>query len=111
MEKIWLKFCIAIAIIILLAGLLITCNSKGDGQKDITNDVIYPDTVYADIALIERYEFLLDSVSIELSHAKENIFVYQYKLERIAYYNSIAANNNNIIFLRGWINRVLNDEE
>ena len=37
------------------------------------------------------------------------LFIAKYKLERIKYYNKIAAKGNNIRFLRGWINRVLND--
>lgn len=37
------------------------------------------------------------------------LFVAKYKLERIRYYNDIAAKGNNIKYLRGWINRVLND--
>lgn len=37
-------------------------------------------------------------------------FVTKYKLERIRYYNNIAGKGNNIKFLRGWINRVLNEE-
>lgn len=39
----------------------------------------------------------------------EELFVAKYKLERIRYYNDIAAKGNNIKFLRGWINRVLNE--
>lgn len=37
------------------------------------------------------------------------LFVAKYKLERIRYYNDIAAKGNNIKYLRGWINRVLNE--
>lgn len=37
------------------------------------------------------------------------LFIAKYKLERIRYYNEIAAKGNNIKFLRGWINRVLNE--
>lgn len=37
------------------------------------------------------------------------LFVAKYKLERIRYYNNIAAKGNNIKYLRGWINRVLNE--
>lgn len=37
------------------------------------------------------------------------LFIAKYKLERIKYYNKVAAKGNNIRFLRGWINRVLND--
>lgn len=36
------------------------------------------------------------------------LFVAKYKLERIRRYNEIAAKGNNIKYLRGWINRVLN---
>lgn len=37
------------------------------------------------------------------------LFVAKYKLERIRYYNDIAKKGNNIKYLRGWINRVLNE--
>lgn len=37
------------------------------------------------------------------------LFVAKYKLERIRYYNEIAAKDNNIKYLRGWLNRVLNE--
>lgn len=39
----------------------------------------------------------------------ETLFIANYKLERIRYYNKIAANGKNITFLRGWINRVLEE--
>lgn len=38
-----------------------------------------------------------------------DLFILEYKLERIRYYNRIAANSKNLSFLRGWINRVLNE--
>lgn len=37
------------------------------------------------------------------------LFVAKYKLERIRRYNEIAAKGNNIKYLRGWLNRVLNE--
>lgn len=70
---------------------------------------------------------VVDSVKLlqlqhELRAARDSIKVYQadtfmnseeftlrYKLERIRYYNDIAKNGNNIKYLRGWINRVLNE--
>ena len=39
----------------------------------------------------------------------ETEFTLRYKLERIRYYNECAGKGNNVIFLRGWINRVLNE--
>lgn len=43
-----------------------------------------------------KYDSLLDDYKVSL-----------YKLERINYYNNIAAKGNNIKFLRGWIKRTL----
>ena len=37
------------------------------------------------------------------------LFIAKYKLERIKYYNKVAAKGNNIKYLRGWLNRVLNE--
>lgn len=37
------------------------------------------------------------------------LFVAKYKLERIRHYNEIAAKGNNIKYLRGWLNRILNE--
>lgn len=39
----------------------------------------------------------------------EDEFILRYKLERIRYYNECAGKGNNGKFLRGWINRVLNE--
>lgn len=39
----------------------------------------------------------------------EDEFVLRFKLERIRYYNECARKGNNIKFLRGWIDRVLNE--
>lgn len=51
---------------------------------------------------INIYRHKNDSVSAEL-------FVLRYKLERVRYYNNIAGKGKNIHFLRGWLNRVLNE--
>ena len=50
-----------------------------------------------------------DSLRVYKDSINGDLFDANYKLERIRYYNNIAANGNNIKFLRGWINRVLND--
>ena len=39
----------------------------------------------------------------------EELFIAKFKLEKIKYYNNIAAKGNNIKFLRGWINRTLEE--
>ena len=38
----------------------------------------------------------------------KNFKLNKIKIERIREYNRIAAQGNNIKFLRGWINRVIN---
>ena len=80
--------------------------------------------------IILYYENLLQNVNIENENLKDSINYYKgmynecvllcdsiceeivvrdIKLERIAEYNRIAGQNNNIKYLRGWINRVLNN--
>lgn len=90
--------------LICLAGII--HDYKLTTKENIINDTIYinqVDTVYkTDSILIKE---LNDSITV----LNEELFVANYKLERIKYYNNIAAKGNNIKFLRGWINRVLND--
>lgn len=57
------------------------------------------DTLYDSL---NSKNYIIDSLQTEL-------FVAEFKLERIKEYNSIAAKGNNIKFLRGWINRVLSE--
>ena len=58
--------------------------------------------------LLLRTQDSLNSYKADTTISSE-LFVAKYKLERIRYYNNIAAKGNNIKYLRGWINRVLND--
>lgn len=53
--------------------------------------------------------YVKDSLAYVKDSLGEDLFVAKYKLERIRYYNDIAKNGNNIKFLRGWLNRVLNE--
>ena len=51
-----------------------------------------------------------DSITIKADTAiSAELFVVKYKLERIRHYNEIAAKGNNIKYLRGWLNRILNE--
>ena len=58
--------------------------------------------------LLLRTQDSLNSYKADTTISGE-LFVAKYKLERIRYYNDIAAKGNNIKYLRGWINRVLNE--
>lgn len=56
------------------------------------------------IVLTMRY----DSLRIVNVNTKEKLGIAEYKLLRIREYNRIAAQGNNLKFLRGWIIRTLN---
>lgn len=49
-----------------------------------------------------------DSLRIVNANTKEKFGIAEYKLLRIREYNRIAAQGNNLKFLRGWIIRTLN---
>lgn len=57
---------------------------------------------------LRRTQDSLNAYKADTSISAE-LFVAKYKLERIRHYNEIAAKGNNIKYLRGWLNRVLNE--
>ena len=64
------------------------------------------------VKVVHRYvvdNTKVDSLELVIDSLQEQLFIANYKLERIKYYNNIAKNGNNIKYLRGWINRVLNE--
>ena len=64
------------------------------------------DTVYRiSDSLIQRNNEL-EEINSKLY---EELSIATLKLERIKEYNDIASKGNNIKYLRGWINRVLNE--
>lgn len=71
---------------------VITYNIEVENYKDSV--ILYKDSINS---LIQEF----DSINEELQ-------INKIKIERIREYNRIAAQGNNIKFLRGWINRVIN---
>lgn len=57
---------------------------------------------------IVLYNDSINSLINELDSVNEELQINKIKIERIREYNRIAAQGNNIKFLRGWINRVIN---
>lgn len=51
----------------------------------------------------------VDSLNRVIDSCKESSLINEIKLQRIKEYNRIAGNKQNIVFLRGWINRVINE--
>ena len=77
--------------------------------------IVQKDTVYVNVtdsSLVTQLDSLCNKID---SLKKENEFLFDelsvaiFKLERIRDYNEVAKKGNNIKFLRGWINRVLNE--
>lgn len=95
------------------------CN-KNKIIKEYETTIIYKDSVYNNIIdslnneirydeeLIQYYKNQVDSYEVLVDSLYEDIDIYKIKLDRIKEYNRIAGQGNNITFLRGWINRVLN---
>lgn len=102
-----------IMIVIIAIFAISACN-----QSPVEKEVIYvpvKDTIsdtsnIIRIVNLEReLQLTRDSLNSIRDSIGEDLFVARYKLARIKYYNNIAAKGNNIKFLRGWINRVLNE--
>ena len=74
------------------------------------NDTIY---VYikdsSAVAQIDSLYSVIDSLESLNYKYEDELNIVLFKLERIRYYNDIAKNGNNIKYLRGWINRTLDD--
>ena len=110
-------YSICITIIIILSICCISLYKNVD-YSPVEKIVYVPvqDTISerTNIATIIRLEHDLaltqDSLKIAKDSIGEDLIVARIKLARIKEYNRIAAKNNNIKYLRGWINRVLNDE-
>lgn len=109
MDKIeWLLVSIIIAVGI-ISGII---GATHPIKKDI---VIQYDTIteyVIDSSLVEVNDSLctvIDSLNNDIETVSEELQIATFKLERIKEYNRIAGNGNNIKYLRGWINRVLNE--
>lgn len=61
------------------------------------------------VNVINTKDSIITSKNKEINYLQDELEIADYKLERIKEYNRIAAKGNNIKYLRGWINRVLNN--
>lgn len=107
-----LSGCTILLLILLAIPGIQQCSYKRNPIKEIIY-VPTPDTMSIQevILLKEQLRRCQDSLRIIRTDStmSSELFVAKYKLERIRYYNDIAGKGNNIKFLRGWINRVLNE--
>jgi len=85
-------------------------NSKNHIPIEIQYDTVVfhvPDSSLMEVN--DSLWIVIDSLNLKIEQTEEELSVAEFKLERIKEYNRIAANGNNITFLRGWINRVLDE--
>lgn len=110
---------IAILSILLVGTCLLLFDAREDvKEKDTRISLLYGGMNELQEELNERENatYIIDSLNviianknIQIDSLKSNLDIANFKLERIKYYNKVAANGNNVKFLRGWINRVIND--
>lgn len=99
---------------VILAVFAVSACVQSPVEKEIiyvpVKDTISDESNIIKIINLEReLQITKDSLNYLRDSLGEDLFVAKYKLGRIKYYNNIAAKGNNIKYLRGWINRVLND--
>lgn len=111
----WNDFKNICLILAIYAGIGISCTTIDNTKIPVEKrDTIYiTDTIIQyDTAILIQNDSLWNVIAIQEQIndvLSEELFIANYKLERIREYNRIAQYDNNIKFLRGWINRVLND--
>jgi hypothetical protein len=109
MKKILSIIIVGICVIILCT----VCTNFKNNTIPVEKIIYVPvtDTTCVDSLIYYREQLrrTQDSLNAAKDSLGENLFITKYKLARIKYYNDIAAKGNNIKYLRGWINRVLND--
>lgn len=99
--------------IVIIASIVTSCRYSPPVKETIYVPV--KDTVneQSNIARIIRLEHDIvlyqDSLRLVRNSLSENLFIANYKLAKIKRYNELAAKGNNIKYLRGWINRALDE--
>lgn len=116
--NVWKLYSIICIIVIIILSICCISLCKNTDYSPVEKIVYVPvqDTVSerTNIATIIRLEHDLaltqDSLAMAKDSIGEDLIVARIKLARIKEYNRIAAKGNNIKYLRGWINRVLENE-
>lgn len=117
--KVIISISAIIGIVVIMALGLIFDNKN----RKINNDTRVSEVTYKNDSLqqvCDSLEIVIDGMVEDISNAHseyvytvdsltEEIDIMKIKLDRIKEYNRIAGQGNNIVFLRGWINRVLNE--
>lgn len=100
-----------IGVIVIAVGITIVVSACGTPPVEKRIYVTVTDSTAIDSLIYYREQLkrTQDSLAYVKDSLGEDLFIARYKLGRIKYYNQVAAKGNNIKYLRGWINRVLNE--
>lgn len=105
-----IKLIISCILFMILMSLIVYIGTLSNKKLYKENIKIINDTIYVEsIKEINKYIIKYDSIENINDSLNSELFILKYKLGRIKEYNEIAAKGNNIKYLRGWINRVLNE--
>lgn len=103
-------------IIAIFIGLVYINACTSNIARPPIKEIIYvptPDTMSIQEIVVLREQLRRTQDSLNILKTDTNIstelFVAKYKLERIRHYNDVAKKGNNLKYLRGWINRVLEE--
>lgn len=103
-------FLIFIGTIIAIIFFLIGANNPIKKEIEIQRDTIIVTAI--DYNIMKQNDslcYVIDSIKTLNSKYEEELNIALFKIDRIKEYNRIAGNGNNIKYLRGWINRTLNE--
>lgn len=99
--------------IVIIASIVTSCRYSPPVKETIyvpVRDTVNEQTNIARIIRLEHDITLYqDSLRLVRDSLGENLFIANYKLAKIKRYNELAAKGNNIKYLRGWINRALDE--
>lgn len=103
-----LLFSIITVYVIYVVGSVVSCTPAPEIKYvTVIDSTCVKDVVYYQ-EVLRRTQDSLNAYKCDTTMDAE-LFIAKYKLERIKYYNKVAAKGNNIKYLRGWLNRVLNE--
>ena len=109
------NFMILIIISIMCTSLAMFGYKVFTQKETIFETVLKTDTIYVNVPdsssliQIDSLYHVIDSLENINYKYEDELNIALFKLERVRYYNDIAKNGNNIKYLRGWINRTLNE--
>lgn len=88
---------------------LLNLSTKYDKIEIQRDTVIITAPDYSLMNQCDSLYYVIDSIQNLNSKLEEELNIALFKIDRIKEYNRIAGNGNNIKYLRGWINRTLNE--